>query len=171
MNFVRPELKQRIWRWREVLVGMFVASCGMLWAVTQNGILAALGTSLAIVGAVVVFAGFQRTRFRVGSGGPGVVQITERQVTYYGPFDGGAVSIDALGSVELDPSARPHPVWILSEIGGMTLHIPTHAENAEALFDVFSTLEGIRTENMLAQLRSNPGKRVRVWGKDQRRLH
>lgn len=171
MSFIRPELKHRIWRWREVLIGLFVAFCGMIWAVTQPGILAAIGTLLAIVGAIVTFAGFQRTRFRVGAGGPGVVHVNERQVTYYGPFDGGAISIDALVSVELDPSAKPHPVWSLTDAAGQVLNIPTQAENADALFDVFSTLDGIRTENMLAQLRGNPGQRVRIWGLEQRRLH
>lgn len=171
MSFIRPELQRKLWRWREVLVGVFLAACGMTWAVTQNGVLAAVGTSLAIVGALVTFAGFQRTRFRVGAGGPGVVHVDERQVTYYGPHDGGSVSIDALVSVVLDPSAKPHAVWILTDVTGLTVAIPTHAENAEALFDVFSTLDGIQTENMLSQLRTNPDKRVRIWDATQRRLH
>ncbi|MDF0602601.1 hypothetical protein P1J78_17825 [Psychromarinibacter sp. C21-152] len=171
MSFIRPELQQRIWRWREVLVGAFVACCGMYWAVSQNGVLAIVGTCLAIVGALITFAGFQRTRFRVGAGGPGVVHIDERQVTYYGPHDGGSISIDALTSVVLDPAAKPYAVWSLTDLHGLTVDIPTHAENAEALFDVFSALDGIETENMLSQLRSNPDKRVRIWHAGQRRLH
>jgi len=171
MSFIRPELKQAFWRWRETLLGLFLAGCGMLWAVTQHGILAAVGTSLAIVGALVIFAGIQRTRFRVGAGGPGVVHIDERQVTYYGPLDGGSVSIDALASVELEPRSKPAASWVLTEQGGQPLHIPTNAENAEALFDVFAALDGIRTENMLTQLRANPAHRVRIWDDSQRRLH
>ncbi len=171
MSFIRPELKQKIWRWREAMFGAFLAVCGMLWAVSQQGILAAVGTSLAIVGALLIFAGIQRTRFRVGKGGPGVVHVDERQVTYYGPLDGGSVSIDALVSVELEPRSKPAAEWVLTEAGGQPLHIPSNAENAEALFDVFATLEGIRTENMLTQLRSNPENRVKIWDSGQRRLH
>ncbi len=171
MTFIRPELRRRIWRWREVLIGLFVAGCGMFWTVSQTGILAAIGLALTIVGALVVFAGFQRTRFRVGAGGPGVVQVTERQVTYYGPFDGGALSIDALVRVDLDPGAQPFPAWILTEAGGTVLAIPTHAENAEALFDVFAALDGIQTESMLTKLRGNPRERVRIWDSGPRRLH
>ena len=148
-----------------------IAACGTLWAVTESGVLAAVGTSLAIVGALITFAGIQRTRFRVGHGGPGVVQVDERQVTYYGPLDGGSVSIDGLVRVDLDPGARPHAVWVLTDAHGMVLNIPTQAENAEALFDVFAALDGIKTENMLAQLRSNPAQRVRIWDTGQRRLH
>ncbi len=171
MSFIRPELKQKIWRWREAMFGAFLAFCGMLWAVSQQGVLAAVGTSLAIVGALLVFAGIQRTRFRVGQNGPGIVHVDERQVTYYGPLDGGSVSIDALVSVELEPRSKPAAEWVLTEAGGQPLHIPTNASNAEALFDVFATLDGIRTENMLSQLRNHPEDRVKIWDSGQRRLH
>ena len=171
MSFIRPEVLGGIWRWREALFGLFLAACGMFWAVSQQGVLAAIGTSLAIVGALIIFAGIQRTRFRVGAGGPGVVQVHERLVTYYGPLEGGSVSIDALVSVELEPKAKPAAEWVLTESGGTPLHIPTNAENAEILFDVFASLDGIRTENMLTQLRSNPGERVTIWNNSQRRLH
>lgn len=170
-EFIRPELRQKFWRWREAMFGLFMAACGMFWAVGQQGVLAAVGTSLAIVGALIIFAGIQRTRFRVGLGGPGVVQVDERQVTYYGPQDGGSVSIDALESVVLEPRAKPAAEWILKETGGQPLHIPVNAENSEVLFDVFAALNGIRTENMLTQLRDNPDKRVTIWHQPQRQLH
>jgi len=171
MTFIRPELRQKFWRWREVAFGAFVASCGMYWAVSQQGVLAAVGTSIAIIGALIIFAGIQRTRFRVGRGGPGIVQVDERQVTYYGPLDGGSVSIDALVSVALEPKSKPAAEWVLTEAGKPPLHIPTNAENAEVLFDVFAALDGIRTENMLTQLRSHPEQRVTIWNSGQRRLH
>lgn len=171
MSFIRPEVLNGFWRWREALFGVFVACCGMFWAVSQQGIMAAVGTSLAIVGALIVFAGIQRTRFRVGTGGPGVVQVHERLVTYYGPHEGGSVSIDALASVELEPKSQPAAEWVLTEVGGQPLHIPTNAENAEVLFDVFASLDGIRTENMLSKLRAHPGERVMIWQESQRRIH
>lgn len=170
-EFIRPELRQKFWRWREAMFGLFMAGCGMYWAVAKQGVLAAVGTSLAIVGALIIFAGIQRTRFRVGRGGPGVVLVDERQVTYYGPLDGGSVSIDALESVALEPRSKPAAEWVLTEKGGQPLNIPTNAENAEALFDVFAALEGIRTENMLTQLRSHPERRVTIWNQPPRQLH
>jgi hypothetical protein len=172
MSFIRPEVWNGIWRWREALFGFFLAACGMVWAVGEQGVLAAVGTSLAIVGGLIIFAGIQRTRFRVGTGGPGVVQVHERLVTYYGygPFDGGSVSIDALEVVKLDPTTKPAS-WMLQEVGGQPLYIPTNAENAEELFDAFATLEGIRTENMLTKLRANPGVPVTIWQLPQRQLH
>jgi len=171
MSFIRPELQEALWRWREALVGVLVAASGALLAVGQRGFLAALGTSLVVLGAVVIFAGIQRTRFRIGKGGPGVVHVDERQVTYYGPLDGGSVSLDALASVELETRSKPASEWVLTEAGGQPLHIPTNAENAEALFDVFAALDGIRTENMLSQLQASPSQRVPIWHRGPRRLH
>ena len=170
MSFVRPELLNGLWRWREALAGAVVAGSGMYVAVSQQGLMATIGMILAVIGALSIFAGIQRTRFRVGAGGPGVVQVHERLVTYYGPHDGGSVSIDALSSVELEPKSKPAE-WVLCELGGKPLHIPTNAENAEALFDVFAALDGIKTENMLSKLHATPGERVMIWQSSQRRLH
>lgn len=170
MSFVRPEVKDRLWRWREALVGAALSVGGMYLAVSDSGVMAAAGTSVAIIGALLIFAGIQRTRFRVGKGGPGVVHVDEAQVTYYGPFDGGSVSIDALASVELDPRSKPAE-WLLTELGRPPLKIPVNAENAEVLFDVFAALDGIKTERMLTQLRSEPEQRVTIWSHEQRRLH
>lgn len=171
MTFIRPEVRQMFWRWREVLIGGGIASLGLYWAVSSRGLLAMLGTVLVVGGAILIFAGLQRTRFRIGRGGPGVVQVDERQVTYFGPLNGGSVSIDALASVELEPRSKPDAEWILTELRGQPLHIPVTAENAESLFDVFASLSGIRTENMLTQLRASPEERVTIWDVGQRRLH
>ena len=159
-----------IWRWREAMFGLFMACCGMFWAVGQQGVLAAIGTSISIVGALIIFAGIQRTRFRVNSVGPGVVQADLSHVTYYGPRDGGTIAVDALERVALDPTSKP-AVWVMQEVGGQPVSIPTNAENAEVLFDVFASLEGIRTDNMLSKLRSNPHEPVVIWDESQRRIH
>jgi len=165
MGFVRPGAKDALWRWRETLAGAAVSALGGYLAVTSYGVTAAAGVSLTIIGALLIFAGLQRTRFRVGRGGPGVVHVDERRVTYYGPLDGGVVSIDALERVELEPRSKPAAEWVLTETGQPGLHIPTNAENAEVLFDVFATLDGIRTERMLAELRRNPDARVTIWSR------
>jgi hypothetical protein len=156
-----------IWRWRESLAGFVVALAGLYLAVTGTGLAQMFGFSMVVAAAVLMFAGLQRARFRIGSGGPGMVQVDEGQVTYFGPFDGGSVAIRQLSLVELDPKTKPTSSWVLTEIGQPPLAIPTTAEGAEALFDVFASLEGIRTERMLAELQKEPKKRVVIWQREK----
>lgn len=167
MSFIRPELERSIWRWRETLAGCAVAAVGLYLAVAAFGLTQMLGFSMVVAGAVLMFAGLQRARFRVGAGGPGLVEVDEGQVTYFGPREGGSVSIGQLDRVELDPGARPAAAWVLTEPGQPPLAIPTTAEGAEALFDVFASLEGIRTERMLAELQGAPAGRVLIWQRAQ----
>ncbi|WP_092498543.1 hypothetical protein [Meinhardsimonia xiamenensis] len=170
MSFIRPELRVQLMRWREALLGAAVACVAAYWAVTSLSTVGrAAGTSFAIVGLLILFAGIQRARFRRGSGGAGVVQLDEGVVVYFGPFEGGAVAVEALERVELDP-APPAGAWVLTtaENRAQPLVIPTDAANAEALFDVFAALEGLDTERMLRHLASHPGERVPVWEAPQR---
>lgn len=167
MSFIRPEARSVIWRWRESLAGFVVALAGLFLAVTGTGLAQMFGFSMVVAAAVLMFAGLQRARFRIGSGGPGMVQVDEGQVTYFGPFDGGSVAIRQLSLVELDPKTKPTSSWVLTEIGQPPLAIPTTAEGAEALFDVFASLEGIRTERMLAELQKEPKKRVVIWQREK----
>lgn len=162
MSLIRPDVKAKLWLWREPLVGAALSALGLLWVFTERGLVFWVGVALALVGGLAIWTGLQRLRFRVGDGGPGVVQVTERQVTYFGPDTGGAVSIDALSQVALAPG-DPFNAWVLTESTGVSLEIPTHAEGADALFDVFSALDGIRTEHMLAQLKSPPKSATIIW--------
>ncbi|WP_267137157.1 hypothetical protein [Anianabacter salinae] len=163
MELVRPEVKAAIWRFREAAFGLVMAAVGMYWAVTSYGVLSAAGMSISVAASLLIFAGLQRARFRVPGAGAGLVQVDERQVIYYGPHDGGVVSVDNLERLELDPAIRPSGAWILTEPGAAVLEIPTNAENADALFDVFAALDGLDTEHMLRQLAGNPRGRVLIW--------
>jgi hypothetical protein len=164
---IRSELKPLLYRWRETLIGAGVTALGLYLALTAFGLMQILGFSMVVTGAVLMFAGFQRARFRVGAGGPGVVQVDEGQVTYFGPFDGGSVAIRQLSLLELDPKTSPASSWVLTEPGQPPLAIPTTAEGADALFDVFASLDGIRTERMLAELQRQPKRRVVIWQRQQ----
>ncbi len=170
-GFIRPELRAAIVQWREALVGLAILALGLWWALTGLGALALLGWVLVIGGAALALTGAQRARFRTGQGGPGVVAVDERQLSYFGPLEGGVMDVENLRLLELEPDARPAPHWVLTDITGARLHIPTTAEGADALFDVFATLPGIRTEAMLAQLGRAPDQRVTIWERVPPQLH
>jgi hypothetical protein len=162
MSFIRPELARKLNRWRETLAGLGAAALGFVWFSTAIGLLWVFGIVLMVGGALLAVAGIQRARFRRGGEGPGLVQVLEGQVTYFGPHDGGTVSVQDLVSVELDPGAAS-PAWVVTGTLGEALRIPVDAVGAEALFDVFSGLPGLQTEAMLKKLERNPAQRVTVW--------
>ena len=169
MSFLRPEARAALVQWRETLVGAAVLLLGLWWA-SGFGLLKWLGIGLVAVGAVLIVSGIQRARFRIGQGGPGVVQVDEGEVAYFGPLNGGSVAMRSLSRVVLDGRSQP-PVWALYQPGQAPLHIPVNAAGSDALFDAFASLDGIKTEHMLAQLKAAPDHPVVIWAKEDRRLH
>ena len=170
-NFIRSESRAFFWRWREVLVTLVVFLWGLWLGLTSYGLIAGFGWVIAALGAVGLFAGWQRARFRIGDGGAGVVQVDERQIIYFGPHDGGAVSIEGLTRVELIPAESGTHHWLLVEPGQTPLSIPTDAEHSEDLFDAFSVLNGFATQKMLNALNARPTQPVVIWQKRTAYLH
>lgn len=170
-DFIRPEARALFWQWREVLLAAALVILGLWWALAGVGITVWLGYIVTLVGLGWGFAGFQRVRFAQGGDGPGVVQIRERRLGYFGPLDGGVIDVEDLTMLELDPASHPEPSWILTGIGGQRIAIPINAKGADALFDVFAALPGIKTETVLDVLSRTPDARVTVWSKVKPRLH
>lgn len=160
MSFIRAELTAAAWRWRESLCGAAVAALGLWWVITGDAVVALTGLPIAGIGAAWALVGWQRARFRSPGDGPGIVRITERRIAYYGPLTGGAIGLDAVAEIALDPSGKPAH-WRLAAAGGEALFIPVTAAGADALLDVFAQLPGFRTDAMLRRL-ADPGNAVAV---------
>lgn len=166
---IRPEVQALFVKYREAIIGVLVTLLGLYWT-TSVGLLQWVGVAVALGGAVLVFTGIQRARFRSHGGGPGIVTLDEGEVSYFGPFDGGAVSMREMTMLSLDPTAIP-PVWILSQGGQKDLYIPVNAEGADRLFDAFATLPGIRTDHLLSALNRGADDVVVIWAKPPKALH
>jgi hypothetical protein len=166
MSFVRPEAASALWRWRETITGVVITAIGIWWALKAQGPVFWIGWIAAVIGVALCVAGLQRARFRIPGQGPGVVSVTEGQITYFGPLTGGAVALSELSQIDFDPSGRPGH-WVLSQPGQMDLHIPITADGADALFDAFASLPGIRTEHMLAQMKRPGGLPEMIWQRDR----
>ena len=162
MSFIRPEAKEALWRWREVLAAAGLAALGLWWVVSGYGLLAAVGWAMTALAGAVAVIGVQRARFRMDGGGPGYVTVDEGQITYFGPFTCGVVAVSEIERVTLDPGAKPSH-WVLQQDGRPPLRIPVNAAGAEALFDVFAALPGLRTERMLAELNRRGPHPVVIW--------
>ncbi len=167
-DFLRPEARAALLRWRDVLAGTGVILFGLWLALTRYGFVAFLGWVCLLLGAALIYTGVQHLRFRTRGEGPGMVEITERRVTYYGPLTGGMADLDLLARLELVPGKPAH--WQLTAETGGRLAIPVNAAGADGLFDLFAALPGIRTEAMLSALQETPNAPVLVWEAPQKRL-
>lgn len=162
-DFFRPEAKATLWRWRDVIVAGTVGLLGLWLVITGLGIVLWLGWALVIIAVGLLIAGVQRVRFRQGGDGPGVVQITERRLAYFGPLSGGVMDITDISRLVFDPHGHPAPYWVLTGPEARDIAIPVTAKGAEALFDTFSALPGMKTEKMLRVLSDPPAQREVIW--------
>ncbi len=162
MSFIRPEAAQSLKRWRETLIGLVVIALGGWWALGLNGILSWVGLILLPIGASLTITGIQRGRFRSKTGGPGMVQIDEGRVTYFGPLTGGSIDLAEMTELTLDPTGQPAH-WCLSQPGQPKLFIPVSASGNDTLFDAFSSLPGLRSETLVAAIRTTSDIPVRLW--------
>ena len=169
-DFIRPALREALWRWREGLGGLAVLALGLWWLGAFVSPVHWIGWAFVLIGAAAVAGGVQKARFRSAGTGPGIVQIDERRLTYFGPLTGGVIDMDDLRLLELEPQAHPAPHWVLTGTGGASVAIPVNAEGADALFELFATLPGIQTGAMVQSLQSPPDRRRVIWERPPVRL-
>lgn len=150
-------------RWREALIGTGLMALGLYWTFgTTRGLLTWVGLVALFLGAALSFAGVQKGRSRQGGGGPGVVQIIERRIGFFGPLNGGIVDLDAVTALTFDPTEHP-PHWIITHENGPALHIPINAEGADSLFDAFASLPGLSPGRVASVSRQEGMRQVVLW--------
>ncbi len=161
-DLIRPELRAVLRRWREALAGGAVMLLA-LWAWTHGiGIVAWLAVPLGVAGAALIWTGIVRGQLRAPGTGPGVVDMTEGQLAYFGPRDGGVVALDAVQAIAIDRTGKPAH-WILERDGEPPLHIPVTAKGADTLIDAFAALPGFRMDRAVRpQGGARDGRRV-IW--------
>lgn len=160
---IRPEAAAALRRYQELIVGVAVLGLGLYWALgTGAGLLRWIGAAVALAGAALAVSGVQRARFRRGSDGPGLVQVVEGRISYFGPLWGGVVALDDLSALSIDHTGTPAH-WRLEQPGEPPLHIPVTAEGSDRLFDAFAHLPGLRTERLLRALEAENATVQMVW--------
>ncbi|WP_299500775.1 hypothetical protein [uncultured Roseobacter sp.] len=162
MAVIRPEAKAQLLRWREALAGACLAGLGAWWLLGPGRLLTLPAIGLLVAGLGLIWVGVQRARFRSSGDGPGSVRVDEGQITYFGPLTGGAVALREMSQLTLDKALYPAH-WRLQQPGQPELLIPVTAEGADALFDAFATLTGLRTERMLHALHEEGKHQIVIW--------
>ncbi len=164
MSFMRPEATATLARWQGVLISLAVLASGLLIIWRSFGITFWLGVIIALAGAISLVAALQRLRFAAGAGGPGVVDIDEGAIGYFGPLGGGVIARSEMTALALDRTGKPAH-WALSQPDQPDVMIPLTASGADALFDVFAALPGMRTERMLTEMHRTAPGRIVLWQK------
>jgi hypothetical protein len=162
MSFIRPDAARVLARWREPALGLAAAAFG-LWLASRGGwFYIVLGTAVVAFALGFALSAWRRMRFAQGGGAPGVVEIDEGAIAYFGPETGGLVALSELTEI----AAMPGPGglrWRLAQADGRHLEIPAAARGAEGLFDVFAALPGARPSLFLDAVEHPPAGPRRLW--------
>lgn len=148
---IRPEVKAHLHRWREVIAAVALGATG-LWLASLGGwLLQGIGLILVALALGWTVIAWRRLRFLRGVAAPGVVEVDEGQVGYWGPNFGGFIALADLAELRLaEVGGARH--WRLRTHGGEVLMIPVDAAGAERLYDAFATLPGIDMAALTAAL-------------------
>jgi hypothetical protein len=153
MSFIRPEVLQGLRRAREFILGGIVAAAG-LWAIWMGGyFFVPLGVAVLAVGIGWSVLALRRMRFGQTGEAPGMVEVDEAQIAYFGPKLGGTIGLPELVEIRL-LTLRGRRVWRLRQGDGQVLLIPVEAAGAERLFDAFAALPGMDSAVLIAALQA-----------------
>lgn len=114
MAFLRPEIAALFARWHEVLAGLAIAALGGWVGLWGGPFFAVVGGAVALTGAGLALIGWRRIRFARGAGAPGLVEVVEGQISYFGPHHGGFIALSDLSEIALIPGAEGR-AWRLSQ--------------------------------------------------------
>lgn len=146
---IRPEVSATLRQWSEVLIGVCVMLLGVWGLQARGGFYQTLSALVVLTGIALAVIGWRRLRFNRAGHAPGIVQVLEGQISYFGPETGGFIGIADILEVHLTDSARN---WQLVGEDGTRVTIPVAADGARALFDIFAALPGMNMPALLTAL-------------------
>ena len=111
MSLIRPEVAARLRPWREVMAAALTAAAG-LWIWSLGGLVfRPLGLAVIGVAGAWGLGAWRRRRFAQDVAAPGMVEIDEGVIRYYGArVMGGEVALRDLGDIRL-LRLNGHPHW------------------------------------------------------------
>ncbi|MEP5761949.1 MAG: hypothetical protein ABJ327_22075 [Litoreibacter sp.] len=175
MSFIRPDAEKFLRSYAEVFAGAVIMAIGTYNLTRMGWVLQFLGAVALLAGGAIAYTAYRRARFPAAQDGPGVVEVDERQISYFSAFSGGSVSIEALARISITTQDTgpigSDMVWYLEEDGGNALQIPASASGIERLFDAFSPLSGVDYDAITAASRSTQNGTVQIWTKERAQLH
>ncbi|WP_372802972.1 hypothetical protein [Paracoccus seriniphilus] len=168
-EMIREPVRQLLSRWGEAIAAACV-TLGGLWLIWLGGwFFLALGGMVAMVGLVLLIGAWRRIPFRRQIAAPGVVEVVEGAVRYFGANElGGEIALRDLVEIRLIRlNGQGH--WRLRSIGGEALLIPVDAAGAEMLAHAFTALPGLQmgaVSSALAHVAEQSDAIHTVWRRD-----
>ena len=162
-DFIRPEVRRKMIRYRQPLIGLAFLLLGLWWAM-GNGLIIWLGGFLCFVGALLIVEGLRRARLLRGGGfGPDFVDVDERQITWFAADVGGSISVDSLAWVRIQTFDDRPANWIFQQNDGQRLSIPSDAAGADKIIDALAPLKGIDLELAVKAMAFDGEKAFVIW--------
>lgn len=169
MNFIRPSVITHFRRWREsygvgivVLLGAWLALKGYL---ITSPIYIGVGVLIILVTLGILRTVILRTRFGQEAKAPGLVEVKERQISYFGTMVGKSVSLDDVTKIELRESEAYSAIWVLHSMDADPMIVPISAKGSQMLFDAFASLPRVRLDDLVAAVNRSPIQRHVIWEK------
>lgn len=159
---IRPELIARVKPWREMIAAGLTGAFG-IWVFAQGGLFfQPLGAAILAFALIWGLGAWRRRRFTFEIGTPGLVEIEEGAIRYYGARAlGGEVALRDLTQIRLI-RLDGHAHWRLKTQTGEALLIPAEAAGAAALADAFAALPGFDLGAASTALGANDAFRI-IW--------
>lgn len=150
---IRPELRQ----WAEPAAALLVMA-GAIWLGFLGGwFFAALGLAGAFVAAIWLLDSLRRRRFRRQIAAPGLVELDEGAIRYYGARElGGQIALRDLVEIRLI-RVSGQVCWRLRSADGQALLVPVDAAGAERMADAFAALPAMNMGRMAAAMAAVDG--------------
>lgn len=151
MSFIRREVLHGLIRLREVILGGVIGAVGLRLAWLGGYFFGPLGLAVLALGIGWAMLAWRRIRFAQAGDAPGMVEVNEGEIAYFGPRLGGTVGVPDLAEIRI-LSLRGRRVWRLKQGDGQVILIPVEAAGADQLFDAFAALPGMDTAVLVAAL-------------------
>lgn len=148
---IRPEIWAMVERGQEVILATLFALFG-LWLMILGGyILTPIGGAIVALAAAMAVLALRRLRFSKPAGAIGVVEVDEAQIGYFGPTEGGFISLQDMTELRL-LRVGGSDMWRLKQSDGQSLLIPVSAAGADRLFDAFAALPNMNSADLAQPL-------------------
>lgn len=156
---MRPEVRALFARWQHVVIGLAAAAFGV-WLLSLRGpLMTGLGTVIGLGGVIYAWGALRRLRFQLDVDAPGIVELDEGRISYFGPVMGGSLALSELTEVQVLNVAGSRLCWRLKQVDGQSLLVPLAASGADQLYDALTALPGMdgrALDSALAHRSSEP---------------